>query len=475
MSLMLNHQMFKKNDLPLNSLEKFMLAHESDEISYNSQIIVEFEGTLELDKFKLAIEKAINEIPWLRTKVTQGFFQFKRSVVSLADVSLQFNRHLIVKDHILTQDEIDQFCKMKFNIKKAHSFTFLISPLAENKTQLIFNVHHTLCDAAGQFLLLEEIFRLLNSQEVRNEAKEIKTFRYRNLIKHLGKKWVLKQLWANKKALTKQRQYKMAGLIDHPTEAGRTVSSLNFMLSHKQKNFIKELCKFHQVSNTEFLAHCAFQAYDLTLRERGDLTTPIMAYIPKTLRPYLKIRYSFQNILSTVIVVGKREEISGPKFLGKIKHIIQSHKMDQAGKFIFGTLLTCALSPTKKLQQFFKDIDNDPNSITSSMLISAGKVPRSYTFPTAWTNISIWARGTMLKSPGIGVIYTGTNENETITLEFVKELTDLKTIESLKTNLLKILQPDSDIAESETMEPISTLFPKPGDGLFETTTGHRQL
>jgi len=91
------------------------------------------------------------------------------------------------------------------------------------------------------------------------------------------------------------------------------------------------------------------------------------------------------------------------------------------------------------------------------MLISAGKVPRSYTFPTAWTNISIWARGTMLKSPGIGVIYTGTNENETITLEFVKELTDLKTIESLKTNLLKILQPDSDILKSDDLQNFTLL------------------
>ncbi len=417
-----------------------MLAHESSDVSYNSQIVVEFEGCLDLQKFKKVIHKALAEIPWLRTQITQGYFQFHRIILPHDHQFFKNNNYLMVKDHVLSQEEIDEFCKTKFSLKEAHNFSFLLSPLKHNKTQLIFNVHHTLCDAAGQFLLLEEFFRLLNDQEIRPEAREIKTFRYRNLGHYMGFKWVLRQLWENRKGLKSQRQYKMAGLIDHPNNTGRSVSSIHFALNLGQKNFIKDICKFHQVSNTEFLSYCAFQAYDVTLRQRGDLTTPIMAYVPKTLRPQLKIRYSFQNILSTVIIVGKRSEISNELFLQKIKKCIQGHKMDQAAKFIYSTLLACALSPTKKLQTFFKTIDRDPQSVTSSMLISAGKVPRTYAFPNGWSNIAIWARGTMLKSPGIGVIYTGTSENETLTIEFVKELTDLKTIELFKTNLLLTLE-----------------------------------
>lgn len=189
------------------------------------------------------------------------------------------------------------------------------------------------------------------------------------------------------------------------------------------------------------------------------MKTPIMAYLPKTLRPLLRIRYSFQNILSTVVVVGKRDEIHQPKFLSKIKHIIQSHKMDQAAKFIFNTLLPCALIPTKKLQTFFKKIDSDPENLTCSMLISAGKVPRSYTFPLEWKNIRIWARGTMLKSPGVGIIYTGTNDCETITIEYVKGLTDLATVESLKKNLLMILSSKPEVKETTNQLKIQ-LIPK---------------
>lgn len=447
--------MKSKMRLPLNSLEKFMLAHESETISYNSQIIVEFNGIIDPIVFKSIIKKAVNDIPWLRASISENVLRFNRHILESHEISL--DKTLEVSDHPITDLELDRFCGMKFDIKNGQCFKFHISPLPNNRQQLIFNVHHTLCDAAGQFLLLEEFFRLMNNESVRPEATQTKTFRYRDLFNIMGAKWFLNKLWENRKSLKKQRQYQMAGLIDHPESSGRTVSSMTFDLTDEQKITLRELSKKTQTSITEYIAFNAFSAYDLTLRERGDFKTPIMAYIPKTLRPFLKIRYSYQNILSTVLVVGKRDEIHQDKFLGKIKHIIQSHKMDQAAKFIFNTLLPCGLVTPKKLKTFFKDIDNDPKSITSSMLISAGKVPRSYKFPKEWSNIRIWARGTMLKSPGIGIIYTGTNENETITIEYVKELTDKATIESLKKNLLMILSNKEEKNEANEISKIQLI------------------
>lgn len=434
------------------------MAHETDQLVYNSQVVLEFEGAIDPEAFKQVIKTAVAEIPWLRTTVQEKTFSFDRRILNADQIDL--NKTLVVHNSPLTQDELDAFCATRFDLKTGFNFKFLIAPLNETKTQLIFNVHHTLCDAAGHFLLLEEFFRLMNNQPVRAEAKKTETFRYRDLWKIMGTKWVLTHFWNNRKGLKGQRQYKMAGLIDHPENPGRTVSSMTFHLTEAEKKHIKAVCKDQQASCMEYLTFSAFQAYDLTLRERGDFITPIMAYVPKTLRPYLKIRYSFQNILSTVVVVGRRDEVHNLKFLGKIKHVIQSHKMDQAAKFIFSTLLPGSLATTKKLKQIFKNLDNDPESITSSMLVSAGKVPRSYTFPEGWKNISIWARGTMLKSPGIGVIYTGNVENETITLEFVKELTDRATIENLKKNLLMILAPAKNDKKEETVnQGAETIIP----------------
>lgn len=420
--------------IPLNSLEKFMLAHESEFISYNSQICIEFYGDVKLEEFKQALLFSIKSIPLLRSKVKIGFFNFERTY--LTDHSWNCDEVLEIKNEMLTQVELDQFCNRKFDLKKGPSFKFLLTKTLTNKNLLIFNVHHSLCDAAGQFHLLEEIFRTMENMPIRAGALSDKVFRYRNLWTFMGKKWFSKQLVENFKPLSKQRQYQMATLIDYPDRKERFVTSQTVYLSPEQQTIIREMCKKYEISITEYLTWCCFRAIDQSLRRRGDVKTPIMVYLPKTLRPLLKIRYSLQNILSTVLIVGKREEVYSEKFLGKVKHAIISHKMDKAAKFIFGSLMYCSLFRPKKLQEYFRRLDQDSTSITSSLLISAGLVPRSFTFPSGWMEISVWARGTMLKSPGIGVIFTGVQGAESITLEYLKDLTESSTIEHFKKDLI---------------------------------------
>jgi len=48
-----------------------MLAHESEYVSYNSQLVVEFNGDVRLNDLRGAIDKAIKEIPLLRSKIDE--------------------------------------------------------------------------------------------------------------------------------------------------------------------------------------------------------------------------------------------------------------------------------------------------------------------------------------------------------------------------------------------------------------------
>ena len=417
-----------------------MLAHESEYVSYNSQIMVEFNGNIRLEDMWGAIDKAIREIPLLRSHIEETLFQFKRFYKADSD----FNSKDVVelRTSILEQDEIDQFCQKKFDLSKSPAFNFLLGKTLGQKNILLFNVHHTLCDAAGQFHLLEEIFRAMNGMEIREGAKTSKVFRYRDLWKHMGWKWFLNNVYAQLRPLSKQRQYQMATLIDHHDKPQRFVSSSTLQLSGDEQEKIRLTCKKFDISITEFLTYCCFKAIDNSLKSRGDYKTPIMVYLPKTLRPLLKIRYSLQNILTTVWIVGKRDEIHDLKFLGKVKYIINSHKMDKAAKFIFGTLWASSVLRPKTLKGIYQKFDRDPKSISSSLLISAGRVPRSYTFPVGWQDISVWARGTMLKSPGVGVIFTGVAGAETLTIEYLKDLTEKETIDNFKANLITELLKD---------------------------------
>jgi|GEM_PF-782345 len=442
-------KLFRKS-MPLNSLEKFMLAHESETVSYNSQICIEFEGLVNKDQLLSAIEQFINIIPLLRTTVTKGFLNFKRQIKPKND--LDINRFLIFKDSTIIQEDIDSFSQMKFNLSEGHNFCILVSRLQTGKNILIFNVHHSLCDAAGQFLLLEEFFRILNGLPVREEAKTTQVFRYRSLVKYLGIKWVFNNFLESFRTLKAQRNYQMATLVDNLNEESRKVSSKTYYLNQAEQDYIIQECKKRDISITEYITVNCFKAMDEVLISRNDFKTPIMVYLPKTLRPFLKIRYSFQNILSTVVIVGKRNEINQDSFFSKVKHIINSHKMDKASKFIFSTLFMTALTPVSKLQKFYRELDLNPNSITSSLLISAGRVPRSFTFPNNWIKPTVWARGTMLKSPGIGVIYTGVLGSETLTIEYLKFCTNESTINLFQERLLKNILNQNELLSSSLPE-----------------------
>jgi len=411
-----------------------MLAHESEYVSYNSQLVVEFNGDVRLNDLRGAIDKAIKEIPLLRSKIDETILSWNRYYDDKADLtSLDV---VELRDEILSQDAIDEFSQKKFNLQLSPAFRFLLGKTETGKNILIFNVHHTLCDAAGQFHLMEEVFRAMNGMEIREGAKTDKVFRYRDLYKYMGWKWVFEQLKIHLRPISKQRQYMMATLIDHHEKPQRFVTSTTLHLQSEQQDIIRESCKKFDISITEYLTYCCFKALDSSLKARGDMKTPIMVYLPKTLRPLLKIRYSLQNILSTVWIVGKRDEINDLKFLGKVKNIINSHRMDKAAKFIYGSLWVNSFFKPKSLKKVYRDFDQNSKSITSSLLISAGRVPRSYTFPEGWTDISVWARGTMLKSPGVGVIFTGVAGAETLTIEYLKDLTDKTTIDQFKQNLL---------------------------------------
>lgn len=417
-----------------------MLAHESEYVSYNSQLMVEFNGDVRLDDLRKSIDQAIREIPLLRSKIEETVFRFNRYYTENADLT-SFDV-VELREEVLTQDAIDEFSQKKFNLHLSPAFRFLIGKTENQKNILIFNVHHTLCDAAGQFHLMEEVFRAMNGMDIREGAKTDRVFRYRDLYKYMGWKWVFEQLKIHLRPISKQRQYMMATLIDHHEKPQRFVTSTTVHLLAEQQEKIRESCKKHDISITEYLTYCCFKALDSSLKERGDHKTPIMVYLPKTLRPLLKIRYSLQNILSTVWIVGKRDELHDIKFLGKVKHIINSHKMDKAAKFIFGSLWINSVFRPKSLKKVYRDFDQNPKSITSSLLISAGRVPRSYTFPEGWSDISVWARGTMLKSPGVGVIFTGVAGAETLTIEYLKDLTEKETIEKFKGHLLNELLRD---------------------------------
>ncbi len=429
---LLNFQSKKTSPYHLNSLEKFMLAHENEYVSYNSHIILEFEGFFNKKLLEESVVKLAKELPILRTNVIERPWGFFRHCHHQMNFEI---KDVINYTEALDQDGLDVFCNKKFDLKNKPPFRFLIYS-SENKHKMIFSIHHSIADGAGQFYLFEEFSRIWNGKEVNSYAKVINPFRFRSLYKVKGVKWFLKNLFKNIRPMSKQRRYTMASLVTNPSLSSRFVTSRTLKISDRLREKIKSNSSTMRTTFTEYLTFVSVNALDQTLNKMGDKKNPIMVYMPKNLRGNVKIRKSFQNILSTVWIVGKRSKLKNIEFLEKIKRSIKGHNLDTAAKFIFGSLWTSSVLPPKKLRTFFKNLDQRTSDTTCSLLVSSGRIPKSFELPEGMNDLTISARGTMLKSPGVGIIYAGTAGNETLTIEYLKDLVTEETINSFEKELL---------------------------------------
>jgi NRPS condensation-like uncharacterized protein len=421
---------FEKTNFPLNGLDKFILAHETSHIHYNSQFLIELSGNFDSQKFELTVDSLIEQIPALRSKIKTKPWGFKRTIYKKSWFKA---KEIIYTKENLTDSDIDDFCYKSFDLKNDPPIRFLISKNSTS-TLIVFSVHHSLCDGAGQALILEELLRVWSGKPVSYYSTKTKTVHWRDFSKKMGMLWVLKQLYINFKSGKATRVYNMASLVDNQNAKGRRVTARVTSLAGYKRETIEKNCQFLKMTLSEYLAYCSFLAMNTCLKTRNS-QLPIMIYMPKNMRHEFKIRKSLQNIISTVLLVAKPKDVETPQLIEKIKKKIQSHNMDTAVPFIFRVMLADSLIPPYFLRKKYQRMDRDPDSQTCTLFISAGTLPRKMSFPTEWGNIKVSARGTMLKSPGLGLILTGIKGQETLTLEYIQSLFKVETIEMFEKSL----------------------------------------
>lgn len=423
-------EIFGKSKFIMNGLDKFILAHENSHVHYNSQFLIELTGYFDNTRFETSLDLIISQIPALRSKIKTRPWGFKRSIYKKAWFRSQ---DIIQYTENASDDEIDTFCYQPFDLKNDPPLKFLIVK-KPTSTLIVFSIHHSLCDGVGQALLLEEILRAWDGKPVSYYSTNMKPIQWRAFGKKMGNRWILKQLYTNFRTIKATRTYKMASLVDYHNSKDRKVTTRMTVLTGAKRETIEKSCQFLKMTLSEYLAYCSFLALNTCLVKRNS-QSPIMIYMPKNMRHEFKIRKSLQNIISTVLLVAKPKDIGTPLLIEKIKNKIKSHNMDTAVPFIFRVMLVDSLIPPYFLRKKYQRIDRNPESQTCTLFISAGTLPRKMDFPNEWGNITVSARGTMLKSPGLGLILTGLKGKETLTLEYIPSLFKPETIDLFEKSL----------------------------------------
>ena len=74
-----------------------------------------------------------------------------------------------------------------------------------------------------------------------------------------------------------------------------------------------------------------------------------------------------------------------------------------------------------------------------TLLVSSGRTPTEMQFPEEWKITKLYAKGSMHRSPGIGLLVTSFKQKDFICIEYLREAFDKETISRFKELLLEEL------------------------------------
>lgn len=398
----------------LNGIERFMLLHESSALHYNSHFVFEFNGQLDKQKFLDVTNKWIQNLPQVRSVIESGYWQSQRYVYKKA----WFDASEITTFSDLGSDaQADDFCHQPFALAFQPSVRFLVQSIGE-KNRVVFSCHHSLFDGAAQAFAFEEWSRIYNGENERPKYQNCEQFQFRSAIKHFGLRKSFKLVIDNLRFSPPRIQMRLGHLNSKADTGSRKVIAKTIKLNTKKS--IRD--DFYSV---------AARAFDRALTDAGKKDEPLLFYLPTGLRFLLKVKASLQNIVVSHTLFLKRDKVNSVDLKTIIKAKISQNPLNANAKFIFGVLPLCAFGIEKRMQKLFKKLDSVQSVPSCSGLLVNAAIPRGFTTPKGWNDLYISARGTLLKAPSVGLIFTGKPGFETITVQYIEGLVDENDITSL--------------------------------------------
>ena len=407
----------------LNGIERFMLLHESETVHYNSHFVFEFNGQLDKQKFLDTTDKWIQYLPQSRAVVQTGYWRSQRYVYDRAWFKA---KDITTFSDLDSEQEVNDFCHRQFALAFEAGIRFLVQSQGQ-KHKVVFSCHHSLFDGAAQAFAFEEWSRIYNGEAGRQKYEACEEFHFRSVVKHFGLKKSIKLMMDNLRLSPPRLQTRLAHMNADVDCESRKVVAKTIKLNTKKS--IRD--DFYALS---------VRSFDQALTKAGNAQDPFLFYLPTGLRFVLKAKATLQNVVVSHMLFLKRDKIKSGDLKKVIKTKLAQNPLDANIKFIFGVLPLCALGSENKLRLKFKNLDSTRTPPSGSGLLVNAAIPRGFTTPKGWNELYISARGTLLKGPSVGLIFTGKPGFETLTIQYVEGLADEKNIKSLISALNEEIQ-----------------------------------
>ncbi|WP_296859584.1 non-ribosomal peptide synthetase [uncultured Methanobrevibacter sp.] len=241
-------------------------AQNPDEIKYTMPNVSRFEGSIDAEKLKSAIIKAINAHPYLKTRIVTTeeatLKQHKNNDIKIDDIE-------IVKVNSITDEEIMKNDVKVFQLNDSQLFRFKIYD-CNDEIVLFSDFHHIITDGVSQINFFNDVVSIYEGSDI--EEEKVDGYTYSLIEKSLesGEKFEsAKKFFRDKMGQEIESTVLTPNLNGNPDEGKIKVITDNI-----DSKIIKKFCKDNLISqNALFMASTILNLNKFTFNSKTLITT----------------------------------------------------------------------------------------------------------------------------------------------------------------------------------------------------------
>lgn len=403
----------------LSFQDKYILAFEREDLPFNSHLVLDVEGEIDLQKCEETFQQLIDREPFtlILPDAKTGRFRLRENTED-------------IKLIILNENELDAFWDKKFNFPEEIAVRMAVIP----DKKIIFTFHHAIYDGHAQFNFLKDFLDIYLGKNYQPRTMQ-DVYKFRKYFAGTKWTWYLKNLLPLLKVQKKKGKTKIARLYDFEP----VTRKVDMELIELDRKVMDAAARKLALSSSAFISLIGARAMDKILSERGDNEKPIVLYITKSMRFEFKVMRAYQNLLGFIWMKIDRKDLQEKDFAAKFRDTYKFRSgEDEVKKTLFLGALLVKLKSFSELKQILRKKEERVHDCT--LLVSSGRTPTEMQFPEEWKIVRLYAKGSMHRSPGIGLLVTSFKQKDFICVEYLRDSFKHETIMHFKELLLKELQ-----------------------------------
>ncbi|MDD4973715.1 MAG: condensation domain-containing protein [Bacteriovorax sp.] len=411
--------------LDLSFQDRYILAFESESINFNSHLVLEFEGDIDVSKIISAFKKLISVEPltWIIPDEKTGRFQQKSYDSILIENQIS----------ILSENELENFWDKKFNFSEEIAIRLALVKENDKFLKMIISFHHSIYDGHAQFNFLKDFLDIYNGNNYQPRTLN-DVYKFRKYFFKTSPIWLVKLVRDFFRIEKKKNKIKIARLYDQEPISRK----VDMELIELDRKIMDSQARNLALSSSAYISLIGARAMHEILLERGESEKPIVLYITKSMRFEFKAIRAYQNLLGFIWMKINRENFSRDDFALKFRDTYKFRSGEgEVKKTLLLTGIIVKLKTFSKLKKILKFKEEKIHDCT--LLISSGRTPSEMQFPKEWKITKLYAKGSMHRSPGIGLLVTSFKQKDFICIEYLRDAFKVETIQRFKELLLKEL------------------------------------